>query len=221
MSSLTVMKSSVNTYYRHIRAAFNQAVAWGYLKASPCQGVKEARVQACPPRYLSREEINRLLAAEQDTMFRSLWLFMLLTGCRRMEALQIQAKDVNLERKQIAIRETKTRAAKVIIITPALEPILQGMPQVGRWWPWHPGHVSARFKQAARSAGITCRLHDLRHTFASLLVMAGVGLYTVKDLLGHANINTTQRYAHLSDEHLWEALGKLQLTNNQKATNGK
>ncbi|MBL2562781.1 site-specific integrase, partial [Klebsiella pneumoniae] len=53
------------------------------------------------------------------------------------------------------------------------------------------------------------RCHDLRHTFASWLVQAGVPLYTVRDLLGHTCITTTERYAHLQNEHLLSALNNL------------
>ena len=67
------------------------------------------------------------------------------------------------------------------------------------------------FKQACSAAGINdFRFHDLRHTFASHLVMAGVDLVTVKDLLGHAGINMTVRYSHLVPEHKAQAVAKLE-----------
>ena len=67
------------------------------------------------------------------------------------------------------------------------------------------------FKKACSAAGIDdFRFHDLRHTFASHLVMAGVDLVTVKDLLGHAGINMTVRYSHLVPEHKAQAVAKLE-----------
>ncbi len=56
--------------------------------------------------------------------------------------------------------------------------------------------------------GLKCRLHDLRHTYASHKAMAGVDLYTLKELLGHKDIKATQIYAHLSAEHLKKAAGE-------------
>lgn len=220
LSRLPVKKTSANAYLRCLKAAFSQAVAWGYLKTSPCAGVKEYRVQEAAPRYLSPDEISRLLTAETKPRFLALWKFLLLTGCRRGEALQIQAKDINWQQRTITISRTKTGRAKLIRITRALEPILQALPQVGRLWPWTGTWASIRFARTAKKAGLTCRLHDLRHTFASTLVMAGVDLYTVKELLGHNKITTTQIYGHLSANHLDEALTKLSIheTRDQTAT---
>jgi len=61
------------------------------------------------------------------------------------------------------------------------------------------------------------RIHDLRHSFASALVNEGMTLYDVKELLGHANIATTQRYAHLSQQRLMEAASKADLHYNRVA----
>jgi integrase len=67
------------------------------------------------------------------------------------------------------------------------------------------------FERAVRKAGITnFTFHDLRHTFASRLVMAGVDLPTVKELLGHRDIRMTMRYTHLSSDHKQAAVGKLE-----------
>jgi Phage integrase family len=81
-------------------------------------------------------------------------------------------------------------------------------------WPWGDpiGKVTVydAFKKVCSAAGITdFRFHDLRHTFASHLVMAGVDLVTVKDLLGHKTIAMTNRYTHLAPEHKAQAVAKL------------
>ncbi len=81
-------------------------------------------------------------------------------------------------------------------------------------WPWGDlvgkTTVYGAFKTACNEAGITeFRFHDLRHTFASHLVMAGVDLVTVKELMGHAGINMTLRYSHLVPEHKAQAVAKL------------
>ncbi len=70
--------------------------------------------------------------------------------------------------------------------------------------------VKKAFKTTLKNAGIEdFRFHDLRHTFASWLVMKGVDLYTVQKLLGHTSITTTQRYAHLAPGYLEREIGKI------------
>ena len=82
-------------------------------------------------------------------------------------------------------------------------------------WPWGApiGKVTVydAFKKVCSAAKIDdFRFHDLRHTFASHLVMAGVDLVTVKELLGHKTINMTNRYTHLAQEHKAQAVAKLE-----------
>ena len=76
--------------------------------------------------------------------------------------------------------------------------------------PYQGGTVSVAFKRTCKRAGILdFRFHDLRHTFASLLVQRGVDLYRVQRLLGHRDGRMTQRYAHLAPENLREAVSVL------------
>ncbi|WP_279387966.1 tyrosine-type recombinase/integrase [Thiobaca trueperi] len=107
--------------------------------------------------------------------------------------------------------DTKSSKSRHVVLNPAAlallreQPRLEGNPYV------FPGRVAGQalnnpikgFQRILTAAGIeNLRIHDLRHSFASLAVNAGATLYQVQHLLGHASPQTTQRYAHLSDEAL-------------------
>lgn len=208
----TVKKSSVNVYLRHLKAAFNQAVAWKLLKENPCQGIKELKYQKDFPRYLTQAEVSLLLAAEPDPAFARLWRFLILSGCRRKEALQLTTRSIDRSTRRIAVGVTKNHNPKSVVITEDLEQLLAEIPaDVGRLFPWHPDAVSHHFQRTARAAGLNCRLHDLRHTYGSWLAMAGVQLHVIQKLMNHQDAKTTQIYAHLSQGHLTEAAGKVRI----------
>ncbi|MFI5330080.1 MAG: tyrosine-type recombinase/integrase [Desulfobaccales bacterium] len=203
-----VKKTSANVYLRHVKAALSKALEWGYIKAHPGKGVKPLKAQEAPPRYLDKTEAAQLLAAEDDLRYKKLWLFFLLTGCRRSEALQLSARDVDRGAGCITIPRTKNRKARLIWLTPELETLICQLPEIGLWWPWNKDFISHRFQEVAARAGVKARLHDLRHTYASHKAMAGVDLYTLKELLGHRDIKATQIYSHLSAAHLKDAAKK-------------
>ncbi len=123
------------------------------------------------------------------------------------------------ERGTINVLQTKTMRWKTISINPDALEALNWL-QSNRYgdylfmWPWGDmvgkTTVYDAFKRACKAAGIEdFHFHDLRHTFASHLVMAGVDLLTVKELLGHKQINMTVRYSHLAPEHTAQAVAKL------------
>ena len=206
----TVSRTSANTWFRHFKAALSKAVEWGYLKINPCLGIKPLRVQAAYPRFLTEEEFARLLAAEPDPLFRLFWQFQVYSGSRRRESLAITAKDIRLDLNRIDLGRTKNGQPKAITLNGHLLQILQQLNQdVGKLWPWQPDSVTHHFHRTAQAAGLQCRLHDLRHTYGSWLVMKGVPLYTVGKLMGHQDQKTTQVYAHLDAAHLEEAAAKL------------
>lgn len=139
-----------------------------------------------------------------DTLM-PLTLVALNTGLRRGELLALRWPDIDFKLKQLTVHAKTAKSSKVRYVplnAEALAVLSQWQRQhpTGRVFPTKPSthtwpHLMAR-------AGIeNFRFHDLRHTFASKLVMAGVDLNTVRELLGHADITMTLRYAHLAPEH--------------------
>lgn len=207
LASLTRLKPvSRNTYFRHLKAALQKAVDWDYLKSNPCRGVRQLRDHEDPPRALSPGEVARLLAAEPDPRFRLLWEFYLASGCRRTEALNLTTQDIDRERGLILIRRTKTRRPRYLPLTPEIAALLDRLSvAVGRLFPWQPDTVTHHFHRSAQSAGLACRLHDLRHTYGTNTALQ-VPPWVLKTLLGHTDLKTTDRYVHLTPADLHKEL---------------
>lgn len=148
-------------------------------------------------------------------------LVSLNTGLRRGELFALRWRDVDLERRVLTVKGATSKAGT----TRHLPLSDEAWAELKAWKPddakpadlIFPGRTGGQFytlKTAwatlLREAGVpSFRWHDLRHTFASKLVMAGVDLNTVRELLGHSDIKMTLRYAHLAPSHLAEAIGRL------------
>lgn len=134
--------------------------------------------------------------------------FLLLTGWRLREALTLRWSDVDLEAQRAVLSDTKTGRSVRLIGAPAVEllstlPRMAGSPYV---FPGvEPGKplstINATWFAVRHAAGIEdVRLHDLRHSYASEAASMGVGPLVLRNLLGHRNVTTTERYAHLYDD---------------------
>jgi integrase len=136
------------------------------------------------------------------------------TGLRRGELLSLEWSDMNLEARMLTVRSEHSKSGKqrhVPLNAEALTVLKQWKSQAGQG-PSVFGIASIKSSWAAllTTAKVeNFRFHDLRHHFASRLVMAGVDLNTVRELLGHADLTMTLRYAHLAPEHLAAAVEKL------------
>jgi integrase len=191
------------------------AVQWGWRTDNPCRHVQR-NDEAKRKRYLSGEELERLskaLAEHDDRDAADFFRFLLLTGARRGEALAARWNDINLGTGTWTKpgSTTKQKTDHVVPLSAPARQLLAVRDQTTEYvFPsrrgGHRESVKHHWPRILKAADITgLRIHDLRHSFASHLASAGVGLHTIGALLGHTVPATTHRYAHLFDDPLREA----------------
>lgn len=202
---------------------FNLAIRWGLRTDNPATGV-ERFPEDKRTRYLSAEEIGRLtraLAEYQDERAANVVRLCLLTGCRRGEALSATWGDLDLDAgvwtkpgattKQKTVHRAPLGEAAVLLLNGMLAAAPRaedGTPASryvfpGKTGEAHLSEIKDEWEAIRKAAGITdVRLHDLRHTYASILASAGASLPMIGALLGHTQPSTTARYTHLFDDPL-------------------
>jgi len=167
------------------------------IKDVPVHNKREIFLQPAQVRLLTDECGNEEVKAV-------IWTA-LLTGARRGEIFKIDKPRISRNEIDIPASHTKTQRSRLVPIVPALRPWLKHFPLTITV----EGFKSA-FERARIKAGMPhVNFHDLRHSCASILVGLGVDMYTVSKILGHSNIQTTQRYAHLQIGQQRDALKKL------------
>ncbi len=179
---------------------------------------RSAADSASPRRASSAAELVRLddalSAAEQDGTTSPYPIaairLLLLTGARKSEILTLRWEHVDFERKCLRLPQSKTGAKVIPLGDPSLElladlPHQDGNPYVicGDKPGQHFVGLTKAWERIRRRAELdSVRLHDLRHSFASVAVAGGDSLYLIGKVLGHKQARTTERYAHLADDPL-------------------
>jgi len=196
---------------------FSLAVKWGYRPDNPCKGAVDRNPETKRKRYLGLPEIHRLteaLAKCQSQSAANAIRLLLLTGARRNEVCAARWEQFDLHAgtwiKPGATTKQKTDH-HVPLSAPALQLLTKmGPKQSGYLFPGRDGtgylNVRTSWEAVRQDAGLgDVRLHDLRHSVASILVSSGASLPLIGALLGHSNPATTSRYAHLHLDPLREA----------------
>ena len=209
-----------------LSALFTVAEIWGLRPegSNPCRHVKRFP-EAKRERFLSDEEYRRLGAVlrkaektgtESPGAVAAIRL-LVLTGCRLSEIMTLRWEDVEPEVAELRLPDSKTGARVVHLGGPAVA-VLRGIPRV-EGNPWviagrRPGSRLAslhypwgRIRKRAGLDGV--RLHDLRHSFASGGLLVGENLPMIGKLLGHSQVQTTARYAHLVDDPVKAAADRI------------
>ena len=194
------------------------AIRYGLLpeNGNPCHNVTNLRVQNQRERYLTAAEARQVLrAAEASPCPEALAIrLLLLTGARKNEILRARWEHLHLDYHVLTVPLSKSGKARHIILSEEAEAVILSIPRKPDC-PWlfpartvdRPLADIYRFWHSLRcELGLSdVRIHDLRHSFASLLVNGGHSLYEVQTLLGHHDPRTTMRYAHLGQESLLAA----------------
>jgi integrase len=201
-----VAPRSVNREIATMRSMFSKAIEWEYLTKHPMEGIKELKYQKRPPTFLTLDQVHQLLDACENPLLYRFVVIGAFTGMRRSEIESLRWADVDFRRREIRVQEsTKNHEYRILPMATLVEEVLKeaqtpfhdlvmtypnGRPFL------HPGVPLTKALQEAELPRI--RVHDLRHSFASNLVMLGTPLNVVQKLLGHKKIETTMVYAHLA-----------------------
>jgi integrase len=207
-------KHRANRVVAVLSKMFALAVRWKLRSDNPCKGI-EKNQENKRKRYLSGDELVRLttaLAGHPDRQAADIVRLLLLTGCRRGEALAAEWDDIDLGAGiwSKPASTTKQAADHVVPLSAPARQLLSDIADNGSAgayvFPSHGavGHrttIKRNWRQITKAAEITgLRIHDLRHSFASELASGGASLPLIGALLGHSSPVTTARYAHLYDD---------------------
>ena len=202
-----------------LRYMFNLAMKWEIkgVTRNPTAGIPLLKENNQNERFLSALDAKALLRAinySRNKMLKHIIPMLILTGARKREVLDAKWEDFDLDRGIWRIPNTKSGKARAVPLSDTARDLVKKLeatmccdyvfanpntckPYNSFYYSWHT---------ARKDAGLAdLRVHDLRHSFASFLVNAGRSLYEVQTLLGHSQITTTQRYAHLSTDSLRSA----------------
>jgi integrase len=163
-------------------------------------------------RYLEPEEEVRLLAAcraSRNPHLLAIVTIALNTGLRLSELLGLTWDRVDLSRGVIRLEVTKSGRRREVPMRQVVYETLAAMPEPREGRVWRLRDIRTAFESAVKTAKLdNFHFHDLRHTFASWFVMRGGSIQALKELLGHADLKMTLRYAHLSPDHLRDEMAR-------------
>ena len=203
---------SINNELGTLSNFFNFCVEKGYADKNPAQRIKKLNTLS-RIKTLSEDDIQKLISGATNKLTRNLITFLILTGSRKGEALNLKWDDVDLQNDVIAIKGTKTKYDRYIPISKPLKELLTAIEKnkdcqyVFNNSGAKIGNFRKSFMTACRNAGLKdLRIHDLRHVFASKMVMNGTSLYITGELLGHRTTQMTKKYSHLVPETLKKAV---------------
>lgn len=199
--------------------SFELGRRWGVpgCDRNPCRDVPRKPLNNARERYVTADEAARLVdaaAASRNKQLAAIVRLLLLTGMRVSELLSARWENVDLDRRTLFLPTSKTGRSRYVPLAGAAVEVIGALPRKGEFLFPNPRDPSKHLTtvkhgwQAVREAAVLpdLRIHDLRHSAASFMVNSGVDLFAVGKVLGHASVQSTQRYSHLSNSTLLAAV---------------
>ncbi|MEH0156532.1 site-specific integrase [Limibacter armeniacum] len=207
----TLGPSTANERFVKFSAVMNFAVKQGFITSNPAIHIKKAKVAEKDISYLEEKEIRTVAAAavEGVTMeVKRAFLFSCYTGLRVSDILQLDWSHIQGDRLSMVQKKTTDR-----VYIPLNETALRlaGDRNGEKVFSLSGINIDYHIKQLAIKAGLEKKIsfHVARHTFATWLITRGVDIYTVQQLMGHKNINSTMRYAKVISEKKRQSVERL------------
>jgi integrase len=241
--SKPVNPATVNRELCCLKVLFRKAVEWDKIDTSPARGVRAFKETPRPPVLLEQEEVARLLEELPDH-FCALAACAVYAGLRKSELFHLHWEDINWKVGELNVvsreeHHTKNYESRRVPMNDELVKALRHhLQRLGGKLPDSPyvfanregkpyKNIRESLNQAAKKAGIkgSVKMHQLRHAFCSHAFMQGIDARTIQRWMGHRDLRTTLRYAHISPDHEKAAIQRLQYKSSHpavtKAGNGQ
>lgn len=229
---------SVQTFRNHwlyLKLFFDWAVTRGFIKTNQVLPLQRPKPKQHLPRFLTKQAIRSVLGAVSWYPWRyrfekprneAILAMLAMTGLRLQELLDLQTQDLNLTTEMLQVRQGKGSKDRWVPIHRNLKPVLRSFLAARinqqKQSPWLFTGVKSNKKLRQKDVRTICRKistaigikftpHMLRHSFARELVNNDFNLYKLKEILGHAQIKTTQIYLSVSDENIKRSFGQCDL----------
>lgn len=209
-----ISNMTANHTIRAMKTFLSFCVRKNYISESPIKHMTKYPIDQKEPRFLSSDEIRALVSAAEGSPIRHLVLTAVYTGMRLGEIERLTWDDIDFESGTITVLKSKSKKFRKIPLHKELRAELLLIKKNGGAFfdPMTRKALDWQF-ELIKNKMISVphfRFHDLRHTFASMMIKSGVDIYTVSRFLGHSGVAVTERYSHLYQDHANEAMKRLQ-----------
>lgn len=229
--------SSFIYYHKTLIVFFRWCVKQGYLSHNPVDDIETPRLEKRLPKKLTRQEAEQILEAVQNYPYdypflryrnHAIFATYIYTGLRKNELLNLKMTDVDIENLTIFVHQGKGSKDRIIPMSYTLALILKRYltdrkklrktcPEFFVSLNLNVGYTQSGLRRLLekiiRASGIKFTIHQLRHTFATLMLEGGCDIYSLSRMMGHADIKTTTIYLAATAEHLRGQMGKHPLNN--------